>query len=96
MEGFLAEGTIEQCSREKVQDLCVQQPPWDGVQAEGEGGQEDIEDAERWKERLFRVTVCNHLCSHQVTKSGLCLTHNGESLKVYELGQEYVCVHACA
>lgn len=49
MEGFLAEGTIEQCSREKGQDLCVQQPPWDGVRAEGEGGQEDIEYAERWK-----------------------------------------------
>lgn len=41
----------EQLSREKVQALCVEQHHWDGVGAEGEGGEEAIESGEREKER---------------------------------------------
>lgn len=39
-------------------------------------------------------TLCNYLCRHQVPKSGLCLAHGEESLKVHALGPERVCARA--
>lgn len=42
------------------------------------------------------MTLCDHICRHRVTKSGLYLACNEGPLKIYDLGQECVCGHGCA